>query len=234
MDVGAWAAEFAGTAFQLFSGFTVVALVSDHASAVGVRSDDLRLAIVGLTFGLLAAVVAVSPLGLRSGAHLNPAVTLAFWLRGRLAHRDLAGYAASQVLAALLATSLFVMLSGPRAAGIHDAVTMPGPAIGAAAAVAIEAGLTAALLVVLFAFLASPRMARWTPLAAAVVLALLIWGGARLTGASLNPARSLAPAIVAGDFSSLWIYLVGPPLGALVAAAAFRPTRAGGTARQAP
>jgi len=213
--------EFAGTAIQLGVGFSVVALVSDRTSPARISAPDLRFAIIGLTFGILAALVAISPIGRRSGAHLNPAVTLGFWLRGQVHRHDLAAYAASQALGALVATSAFVSLWGSGAAEVNDAVTMPAASVGALGAVAIESALTAVLLGVLFAFLSSARLARWTPLAAVGALTVLIWAAARLTGASFNPARSLAPAIVAGEFGGLWIYLLAPPLGAVIAAAAF-------------
>lgn len=221
IHIAEWACEFAGTAAQLFVGFSVVVLVSGHRSPLHIASPNLRFAAIGLTFGLLAALVAVSPLGRRSGAHLNPAVTLGFWLRGQVHRHDLAGYAGGQALGALAATAAFVGVWGSGASEVNDAVTVPAPAVGALGAVLIESGLTAALLCVLFAFLSSPRLARWTPLAAVGALTVLIWAAARLTGASFNPARSLAPAIVAGQFGSLWIYLVAPPLGAAVAATAF-------------
>src|SRR3954449_4859562 len=94
--------EFAGTAAQLFLGFSVVALVSDRASPTRISAPDLRFATVGLAFGILAALVAISPIGRRSGAHLNPAVTLGFCVRGLVCGRDLAGYALSQALGALV------------------------------------------------------------------------------------------------------------------------------------
>jgi aquaporin Z len=221
LHVAEWACEFAGTATQLFVGFSVVALVSDQTSPTRILSPDLRFATIGLTFGILAALVAISPLGRRSGAHLNPAVTLGFWLRGHVHRHDLVAYAASQALGALVATGAFVLLWGRGAAEVNDAVTMPAPSVGALGAVAIESALTAILLGVLFAFLSSARFARWTPLGAVGALTVLIWAAARLTGASFNPARSLAPAIVAGHFGSLWIYLIAPPLGAAIAATGF-------------
>src|SRR4051812_47113331 len=214
--------EFAGTATQLFLGFSVVALVSDRASPTRISAPDLRFAAIGLTFGILAALVAISPIGRRSGAHLNPAVTLGFCVRGLVCRRDLAGYALSQALGALVATVAFVGLWGAGADEVHGAVTTPSPAIGALGAVAIEAALTGVLLGVLMGFLSSARSARWTPLAAVPALTLLIWAAARLTGASFNPARSLAPAVVARQFGALWIYLIAPPLGAAGAALLLR------------
>src|SRR4051794_35652706 len=154
--------EFVGTATQLFVGFSVVALVSDRASPMRIAGPDLRFATIGLTFGVLAALVAISPIGRRSGAHLNPAVTLGFCVRGLVCRRDLAGYALGQGLGALAATLAFVGLWGTGADEVHGGVTTPSPAIGDLGAVAIEAALTAVLLGVLMGFLSSARSARWT------------------------------------------------------------------------
>lgn len=94
--------------------------------------------------------------------------------------------------------------------------------ISAAAAIGIEAGLTGCLLFVIFNLLSSSRTARWTPAVVVALLALLILAGARYTGASMNPARSLGPATIADSWKLLWVYFIGPPLGAILAATAFR------------
>jgi aquaporin Z len=105
---------------------------------------------------------------------------------------------------------------------VHSAVTQPGPHIVPAAAIGIEAGLTGCLLFVIFNLLSSHRTARWTPSVIIALLALLILAGARYTGASMNPARSLGPATIADTWNLLWVYFIGPPLGAILAAICFR------------
>ena len=219
-----WASELAGTAFQLLAGFSVVAFMMSGRSpaARAIPSTGLRLVLVGAAFGALAAIVAVSPLGRRSGAHLNPAVTFGFWLRGHVHRHDLVGYAVAQTLGALLASWLFVVIWGPWADDVNDARTLPAGWLGGAAAVGIEAGLTAFLLLVVFNLLSSPRTARWTPLVMIGVLAFLIRVGAPYTSASMNPARTLGPAVAADGFGYLWVYFLGPPLGALIAAGLFK------------
>jgi glycerol uptake facilitator-like aquaporin len=81
--------------------------------------------------------------------------------------------------------------------------------------------MTAALVLLIFAFVSDERVARRTPLAIMPLLATLIWLGSPLTGASLNPARSAGPALVFGDLADLWIYLIAPSAGALLMAAAW-------------
>jgi aquaporin Z len=218
-----WLCELVGTAFQLFLGFSVVA-VMEAPGAPGresIPSPGVRLVLIGIAFGLLAAIVAVSPFGRRSGAHLNPAVTLGFFARGHTHPHDLVGYALAQVAGALGATAGFAAVWGGWARGVSDARTAPSDALSPWVAAGIEAGLTLVLLFVVFSMVSSPRTARWTPAVVTGVLSGLIWAGAPWTGASMNPARTLGPDVVAGGYGGLWIYFLGPPVGALLAAGLF-------------
>lgn len=219
-----WLCEYAGTAFQLFLGFAAVALLEAPGSRLHglVPSAAGRLLVIGAIFGLLAALVAVSPLGRRSGAHLNPAVTVGFWANGHTSRSDVAGYVLAQVLGALTAAAGFVAAWGTLARQVADARTAPQGGLSSWAAAGIEAALTFGLLTVVFTLVSSPRTARLTPVVVIGVLSGLIWAGAPRTGASMNPARTLGPDLVSATFPALWVYLVAPPIGALLAAGAFR------------
>jgi len=229
-----WGCEFVGTAFQLFVGLFVVALLESDRSAVSAALPPaLRLVLIGIAFGLLAAGVALSPVGRRSGAHLNPAVTLGFFLRGHTPGRDAVGYAFAQVAGAVGAAAAFTAAWPQLAVSVSSARTAPQPGLPGWAAAAIEAGLTWALLLTVFLMVSSTRTARWTPAAVTGALAGLIWAGAPHTGASMNPARTIGPDLVSGTWPALWVYLVGPSAGALLAAGLFavlarrRPTLTG-------
>jgi aquaporin Z len=217
-----WACELVGTAFQLFVGFGAVAVLESPRSALTTALPGwARLVLIGIAFGVLAAAVALSPVGRRSGAHLNPAVTLGFFLRGHTRVRDLAGYAVAQVLGALVAAFGFVAAWGHWATSVHGARTAPAPGLPVWGVIAIEAALTLGLLTVVFCMVSSPRTARWTPAVVTGVLAGLIWAGAAHTGASMNPARTFAPDVATGAFPVLWAYFVGPLCGAALAAGGF-------------
>ncbi|MCU4186314.1 aquaporin [Acidiferrimicrobium sp. IK] len=218
-----WACEFGGTAFQLFVGFgAVAAFESSHSPLRADLPAGVRLAVIGAIFGLLGAAVAVSPAGKRSGAHLNPAVTLAFALRGHTGWRDVAGFVAGQVCGALLAAAAFSAAWRSWASSVHTARTIPEAGLPGWGVVAVEAGLAAGLILTILTMLSSSTTARWTPLVVTGALAGLIWAGAPETGASMNPARTFGPDLVAGNFAFFWAYLAGPLTGATVAVVAFR------------
>lgn len=218
-----WACEMVGTAFQLFVGFSVVALFeSPHSPVPAHLAPGWRFVVIGACFGLLAAAVAVSPVGRRSGAHLNPAVTLGFVLRGHTSLRDAAGFMGGQTAGALAAAAAFHAAEGTWAASVHGARTAPSGALAGWAVAGIEAGLTATLLLVIFTSVSSARTARWTPLVVVGALAGLIWVGAPHTGASMNPARTAGPDVVTGLFPAIWAYVVGPLAGAGLAVGGFR------------
>ena len=217
-----WSCEFVGTAFQLFIGFgAVAAFESDRSPLRSALPGGVRLVIIGTCFGLLAAAVATSPVGRRSGAHLNPAVTLGFFLRGHTSLRDSLGFAVAQTAGAVVAAAGFAAAWGGWATTVNTARTEPTADLSGWAAAGIEAALTCGLLLTVFTMVSSARTARWTPAAVTGVLAGLIWAGAPYTGASMNPSRTVGPDVVTAHFPSLWSYLAGPPAGAVAAAGIF-------------
>lgn len=216
-----WGCELAGTAILVLGGLSAVVLDFGRSSPVApaIPSHSLRLLLTGLLFAGCGSLVAVSPLGRRSGAHLNPAVTLAFWFERHVHLADLGGYVVAQCLGGVLGAALLRLAWGGRAASVDYGVTLPGRGLDGAEAAGVEALMTALLVLTIFAFVSSARTGRWTPLAVWIVVAVLVWQGAPSTGASLNPARSLGPALVAGDWRDYWVYVLGPLAGAGAAAA---------------
>jgi aquaporin Z len=208
-----WAAEAAGTALM------VLAILLAAGATLGAGSA--RFLLLGAIVAPCVALIAASPLGKLSGAHINPAVTLGFWGLGRLSLKDVAGYVSAQLVGGFAgALAGRAILPAHTADSIGGAVTHPS--VSMAAAIALEAGMTAALLTLVFAFVSSERRARWTPLAIVPLLTAIIWLGSPWTGASLNPARSEGPALAFGDVSDLWIYFAAPCAAALVVALLWR------------
>lgn len=166
--------------------------------------------------GLLVMVVILF-MGTVSGAHLNPAVSVAFALRGNFPWRRVPAYAVAQYAGAVLAALVMWALIGRHGSA---GLTLPGPGIPAPAALAWEAVLTTGLVSVILG--TSSGAQQIGPLAAIgvggyVVLAGLF--GSLVSGASMNPVRSLGPALVLGDWHAWWVYLVGPVAGAVIAVA---------------
>ena len=218
-----WLCEFLGTAILLTGGLSAVFLDFGPHSPIRphLGSTSARLLLTGLLFAGTGSLVALSPLGRRSGAHLNPAVTLAFWTQHKVHPHDLAGYVIAQLLGAIAACAGLRLAWGRTARALHLGATQPGHGFTALDAAGLEVLMTASLVLMIFFFTSSSRTARWTPLGNWLLVATLVWRGAPYSGTSLNPARSLAPALLAPELPNLWAYVVGPLTGALLAAAIF-------------
>ena len=218
-----WWCEFAGTALLLLGGLSAVCLDFGASSPVAkvVPDHSARLLITGLLFAGSGSLVTVSPLGRLSGAHLNPCVTLAFWRRGHVHPHDLVGYIVAQFAGAFAGTALVKWWWGSQAGSVSLGITLPRAGLTGAGAVGIEAVMTAVMLFAILAMVSNPHTARLTPLMVWILVATLVWQGAPWTGTSLNPARSLAPAVLDMNLRDLWVYFVGPPAGSLLAVEAF-------------
>jgi aquaporin Z len=218
--IEAWAL---GT-FMIAAAFCATLLEYPGSSVHRALADPtLRRVLAGLAMGITAIALIYSPWGKRSGAHMNPSVTLAFLSLGRMRPLDaccfivaqFAGGTAGVVLAALLLGSAF---SAPP---VSFAATLPGGA-GPAAAFAAELLISAALMFAVLATQASSRAAPYTGLVAGALVATCIVLEAPLSGMSMNPARSFASAAPGLMWRHLWIYLSAPVAGMLVAARLYR------------
>src|SRR5438105_11565941 len=209
-------AEAIGTFCLVFAGTGAVVVDEVSGGATGHGG-------VGPAFGLVVAVM-IFAVGHISGAHLNPAVSAGFAAGRHFPLREVAPYWAAQAGGAILASLALRGLFGLRG-GLG--ATHPAH-VGQLADLALEAGLTAVLMVVILAVATDTRAQgslAAIAVGATIALEALVLGP--ITGASMNPARSLAPALVAGDWSDLWVYIVGPLAGALAGAALYAFLRAG-------
>jgi aquaporin Z len=212
MNVRALTAEALGT-------FVLVGLGS--LSIVGAGLQGLPpLLVVPFGFGL-ALLAGVAMFGHISGAHFNPAVTLAAWIDQRVNWMSAIGYVAAQIIGAL-AASLMILLVVNKAA---VAATLNQPAVASAqdptgfAVSDINAFILEMILTTVFVAVILTITNKEPQLAVLVIpltLLMIHFVGIPLTGASVNPARSLAPAIVSGDYKHLWVYLTAPFAGSIL------------------
>lgn len=195
-------------------------LVTAGCGAVVVQAQTRALGHVGvaLTFGLVVTVM-VASVGHVSGAHINPAVTVAFALFRHFPWRDVPGYLVAQLLGAVAAAGVLRLLfgDGPHALG----ATLPaGPALQS---LGLEILLTAVLMFVITAVATDTRaVGELAALAIGATVAVdALWGGP-ISGASMNPARSFGQALLAGAWEAHWLYWLGPLAGAALGAGAYR------------
>ena len=204
-------AEGVGTFFLVLAGCGAIVADARADGALGTVG-------IALVFGLVVMAM-ISAIGHLSGAHLNPAMTVAFALTRHLPLRDVAGYAAGQSGGAILAALLLLAAWPDRPADLGATV----PSVGVATALAYEIALTAALMFVIISVATDVRA--WGSGAALAIggtVALNAMFAGPITGASMNPARSLGPALAAGTWQDFWLYVVGPVAGAALGALAYQ------------
>ncbi|MFZ1218577.1 MAG: aquaporin [Chthoniobacterales bacterium] len=212
--IGAFALVFAGTG-------SIVVNETSHGAITHVG--------VALTFGLIVLVM-IYTLGDISGAHLNPAVTISFWLSRRLPGREVLPYVASQCAGALAASG-FMRLLFPD----NRLLGATLPAGSELQSLILETLLTAMLMFVILGVSTGAREKGITAgIVIGAVIALEAMFAGPITGASMNPARSLGPAAVSGHFANLWLYLAGPVLGAALGVIGCRCVREPGCCSDAP
>ncbi|WP_369138876.1 MIP/aquaporin family protein [Modestobacter versicolor] len=208
--------EAIGTYLLVLAGTSVaVAALLDQPIAGG-TADSLAIA---LAFGL-ALVALVNALGHVSGAHLNPAVTVALAVSGAFPWRYVPTYVVSQLLGAVLA-SLTVWLTYGDAArdDASLAATLPGGGVSTLTVFVIEAVVTFFLVLVIVSVATDSRVAKASAgLAVGVTLAVCVLVAGPLSGGAVNPARALGPMLVAGEFDGVWAYVLGPLVGGVLAA----------------
>jgi len=213
------AAEMLGTAVLVFLGCGSVIASSMSGSATGLFG-------ISAAFGI-AVTIMIFAVGPTSGAHINPAVTIALAATGHFPRNRVLPYVGAQAAGAVLGSLLHSLLFTPEVAA-KAAYGSTSPSIAPLAALGVEVALTFILMFVIMAFATDTR-APGTMAAAgigAAVVANIIVGGPA-TGASMNPARSFGPALLSGGaaMSSYWIYLIGPIVGAVLAALCYEALR---------
>lgn len=202
---------------ELLGTFILVFLGTGAAVLGGGADDVIGFVAIGLAFGLTIVAAAYS-IGVVSGAHLNPAVSIAMFVNKRMDAKDLLTYICGQVLGAFLATITLLSITGNSAA-LGQNVVADGHSL--LAGFVVETILTFVFVLVILTVTSSKKgNANLAGLVIGLTLTLIHFVGIPVTGMSANPARSLAPAIFTGGaaLSQIWIFIFAPILGAILAA----------------
>lgn len=218
-------AEAAGLAFFIMSASIITTqLRYKEAWLHGIITTPFaQLATLGLLMSFVVAAIVYTPWGNKSGAHINPAVTIAMWRLGKIDTHDALFYIFSQFVGAVAAVQIagLILGAGYMKDGTNYVVTQPGPA-GATAAFIAEWIISFVLMMVLMWALNDEKREKYAGLMLAILLGFYLVVEEPFSGMSLNPARSFASAFAAREWKDFWIYFVAPISAMLAAAEIFR------------
>lgn len=204
--------------FVLLFGVTTIVrwVIGPSAVSDAIPGIHLKLLAVGVVAGVFVTGLILSPPGKRSGGHMNPAVSFAMWRFGVLPGAAVAPYVVAQFAGSLLGVyaARSVWGSAVDAPPVAYAALQPAPGWSAAQLFLAEAAFTGISMVLLGLFLTVHRLTRFIPYLVGVLVCLCIALLGASTGGSLNPARQFGPALAAGEFGFLWVYLLAPMAGA--------------------
>ena len=210
--------ELIGTALLVSVGLTIVILMFGAGTPMAqlIPNEALRRLITGFLFGSTGALIALSPVGKVSGAHINPVVSLGFSLMGKLELPVALGYVMAQLIGGLLG-SVPLLAWGAMGRSVAFGATAPGTGYSTMEALAGEVVTTFAMVTLLAVFLGFREIRTFTPALFPPLYAVMVCLEAPISGTSTNPARSFGPAVVSGTCEAWWIYWAGPLLGMLLA-----------------
>ncbi|MGW1540107.1 MIP/aquaporin family protein [Streptomyces sp. NPDC002309] len=204
--------------FVLMFGVTTLVrwVVGPSAVSDAIPGIHLKLLVVGVVVGPFVTGLILSPSGKRSGGHMNPAVSLAMWRFGVLPGTAVAPYVIAQLAGSLLGVyaARGVWGGAVDVPPVAYAALQPAPGWSAMDLFLAEAGFTGVSMVVLGVFLTVRRLTRFIPYLVGLLVFLSVALLGASTGVGLNPARQFGPALAAGEFGFLWIYLLAPMAGA--------------------
>ncbi len=182
-------------------------------------SSVFRRVLMGIAMGITAVLIIRSPMGKRSGAHFNPAITITYFRLGKVAPRDAAFYVLFQFFGGLLGVGIASLAFGHTLAdpSVEYAITIPGR-WGIWAAFCAEFFMAGLLMAVVLWMTNHPSLATYTSYVVGILIAIYILVFAPVSGFSINPARTVGSAVFANVWTAVWLYFVAPMLGMLGAA----------------
>jgi aquaporin Z len=211
-------AELIGTGLLLLIGLSLVIFMFGEGSPMARIIPDVtvRRIITGFLFGSVGGLIAISHVGKESGAHINPVVTLAFYLFRKIDMRTSIIYIIAQLLGAVL-FCLPLLFWGQLGNSISFGATTPGAGYDLEVVLLGEIITTFCLVMLLIIFIGFRFLRPYTPLMIPFLYAIMVPLEAAISGTSTNPARSFGPSVIAGVWDGWWIYWLGPLIGAVVA-----------------
>lgn len=211
-------AELIGTAVLVLVGLSLVIFMFGTATPMAglIPNEAVRRFVTGFLFGSTGALIALSPVGKVSGAHINPAVSLGFSLMGKLRPQLAFGYIIAQLVGGVLG-ALPLLAWGAMGRSVAFGATTPGSGHSTFIALLGEVITTFVMVALLSVFLAFREIRRFTPALFPPLYAVMVGLEAPISGTSTNPARSLGPSLVSGAWQGWWIYWIGPIVGMLFA-----------------
>ena len=214
-------AELLGTALLLLIGLSLVIFMfgANSPAAQLLPSLKLRQAITGFLFGGTGALIALSAIGKTSGAHINPAVTMVFWLFKKIESKTAIVYVLGQLAGGIIGC-LPLLAWGAMGSSVDFGATVPGAGYPTTTVLMGEIVTTFTMVSLLTVFLGFRNIRASTPAIFPILYSIMVPLEASISGTSTNPARSLGPAVISGVWDGWWIYWIGPLAGAFLASLA--------------
>ena len=210
--------EFIGTALLVLIGLSIVIFMFGKGTPMShlIPDEGVRRLITGFLFGSTGAMIAISPVGKVSGAHINPVVSLGFRIFGRLSLKLTLVYIIAQLFGAAFGC-LPLLLWGNMGRSLAYGATIPGEGYSMMVVFIGEVVTTFTMISLLTIFLAYRKIRRFTPLLFPPLYSVMVWAESSISGTSTNPARTFGPALISGQWNGWWIYWLGPLLGTILA-----------------
>lgn len=225
-----FAMEFGEMTLYLLLTCVFSTLIQHPGSPVrqAITNDLARRACLGVSIGTTIGAIVMSPWGMQSGGHLNPAITFAFYQLGKVEFWDATFYGLAQFAGAVSGVALATLLlaGALQDPAIRYAATLPGM-YGPSATFAAEITISCVLMLTVLFASNHNLLARYTPFLVGALYAIFITFEAPISGMSMNPARTFGPALLGRYWDSLWMYFLAPSLGMLFAARIFLWVRGG-------
>jgi aquaporin Z len=208
-------AEFIGTLTLVLFGCGAAVLGGEHVGQLGIA--------LAFGFAIVAMAYGIGPV---SGCHVNPAVSLAVFVAGRMDAKDMVAYWVAQVLGALAGALILMIIAGGTDGGLGQNGWGPGylGEFGLGQALVFEIVMTALFVIVILGSTGAGASPGFAGLAIGITLAVIHIVGIQVTGVSVNPARSIGPAVFVGGqaLAQVWLFIVAPAIGAVIGGLLFR------------